>query len=600
MNGPGSPRSAISSCRASTKSRPMGIARTTQRRTIRPRRASRGVPVLSHMAEIAPVGMMVTGTDGVVRYLNPAFTRLVGHTLPARGDLDGFGLFHEDDRNAGRQHLERLARGESLIYRGEHRLAHVDGHPIWVMLAAALSRDAEGQPEGIIIQTTSIELQKRAEEALAHSESRWNFALEGARQGVWDHDIRTDTMFYSRMWRMMRGIPPEEEVDGDQGQWLARIHPEDRAYVLANVHRQDQGDSSFDALEYRERTRDGRYIWILSRGRPVEWDENGTPLRTIGTDTDITYLKTIEQELAAEKERLRVTLEAVADGMIATDAQGKVSFINPAAERFTGIGAAEARGQFAENVFPLRFARSQEAAPCPAIACLTEGRTVEVEDEVVLVSRDGQARDIRCLASPVMTPEGKVSGAVLVFQDVTQSRALQRQLAHSANHDPLTGLPNRAAFDRALAQAVASARGSTRRHCLLYIDLDRFKPVNDTAGHAAGDALLKQVALTIRSACREHDLAARLGGDEFTVLLEDCPLANGRQTAEKIVRAIASLAFSWGGRDYRIGASIGVTAITARGDSALGYLGEADAACYAAKAGGRGQVVSFADMPEMP
>ncbi|RYE57095.1 MAG: PAS domain S-box protein, partial [Hyphomicrobiales bacterium] len=461
MNGPASPSNAILSCRGS-RTKIMSMARTAQRRVIRSRRLPRAVPVLSHLPEVAPVGMLVTGLDGGVRYLNPAFTRLLGHQLELNPNLNGFDLIHDDDTNAARQHLERLARGESLIYRGEHRLSHADGHPTWVMLAAALSKDADGNPDCLILQVTSIELQKRAEEALAHSESRLNYALEGARQGVWDHDIRKDTMFYSRMWRQMRGIPADEEIDGDQGKWIERIHPDDRPYILANVHRQDQGDNSLDALEYRERTRDGSYIWILSRGRPVEWDESGEPLRTIGTDTDITYLKTIEQELAAEKERLRVTLEAIADGMIATDTQGRVTFINPAAERFTGYSAAEAKGLLAEVVFPLRHAHSDEAAQCPAMACLTHGQSLEVEDEVLLVSRDGLARDIRCSASPVMTPDGKVSGAVLVFQDVTQSRALQRQLAHSASHDVLTGLPNRAAFDRALGMAMASARDGLR------------------------------------------------------------------------------------------------------------------------------------------
>src|SRR5690606_15542700 len=207
------------------------------------------VPMLSHFAELAPVGMMVTGVDGVVSYLNPAFSRLLGHVFDPAVTLDGFDLFHAGDINAGRQQLERLSRGETLIYRGEHRLRHAKGHPVWVMLAAALSRNVDGVPESVIIQVTSIELQKRAEEALAHSEGRGSFALGRARQGVWDHDTRTDAMFYARMWRVMRGTPADEEVDGDQGRWLERIHPDDRAYILANVDRQDKGDDSLDALE---------------------------------------------------------------------------------------------------------------------------------------------------------------------------------------------------------------------------------------------------------------------------------------------------------------------------------------------------------------
>lgn len=574
----------------------MSLARAAQRRGVRARKARQSVPVLSQLAEVAPVGMLVVGLEGAVRYLNPAFTRLLGHRFGAGQSLDDFTLPHASDTGAVRQHLERLARGEAETYRGEHRLCHSDGHPIWVMLAAALARDAEGQPDSLVIQVTSIELQKRAEEALAYSENRWNFALESARQGVWDHDIVRDTMFYSRMWRVMRGIPPDEEIGKDhQEQWLARIHPDDRPQIMANVHRQDEGDETLEALEYRERTRDGRYIWILSRGRPVEWDEHGNATRTLGTDTDITHLKTIEHELAAEKERLRITLAAMADGMIATDEKGCVTYMNPAAERFIGYSDAEARGIRVDAIFPLRHAGSDLVAECPARLCLEQGRVVEAEDELVLVGHDGVQRDIRCSASPLLSG-GRVQGAVLVFQDVTQSRALQRQLAHSASHDDLTGLPNRAAFDRALVAAIASAHSGRRRHCLLYIDLDRFKPVNDTAGHAAGDALLKQVAQTIRGACREHDLAARIGGDEFGVLLEDCPLANGVVVAEKIVRAIGALVFTWVGRDYRIGASIGATAITDAPASALGFLGEADAACYAAKANGRGTVVHYADI----
>src|SRR5690606_16017712 len=229
----------------------------------------------------APVGMLVAGLDGTVLHINPAFTALLGHGERADPLANAFALVHPDDTNAGRQHLERLARGEAAHYRGEHRLRHADGNPVWVMLAGALVRDASGHADRIILQVTSIELQKRAEEALAYSESRWNFALESARQGVWDHDIRKDTMFYSRMWRIMRGIPPDEEVDGDQAKWLARIHPDDLQHVLDNVDRQDRGDASFDALEYRERTRDGSYIWILSRGKPVEWDADGNAVRTL-------------------------------------------------------------------------------------------------------------------------------------------------------------------------------------------------------------------------------------------------------------------------------------------------------------------------------
>jgi len=549
--------------------------------------------MLARIVEDAAVGMVVSDVEGRIVYTNAAFRALLGGGAD-HADSDLFALIHPDDSAAARQRLTLLMRGEANEYRGEHRFRHADGTPLWVMVAASLLRSDQDAPAYLITQLTSIERQKKAEEALAHSESRWNFALESARQGVWDHDIRTDSMFYSRMWRIMRGIPPDEEIDGDQQKWLARIHPDDRQRIKENVDRQDKGQS--DTLEYRERTRDGSYIWILSRGKPVEWDEHGNPTRTLGTDTDITRLKTIELELAAEKERLRVTLDAIADGMISSDQDGRIVLMNPAAEQLTGYTSSEAMGKQVRSIFTLRDGVTGEPQECPVTACLASGETTHRDDDMILVSRSGIKRDIRCTAAPVHTPSGQPGGAVLVFQDVTQSRTMQRELAHSATHDDLTDLPNRPAFERALNSAIASARDGSRRHCLLYVDLDRFKPVNDNAGHAAGDALLKQVAQTIRGSCRSHDVAARIGGDEFAVLLTDCPIENGQRIADKIVRAVAALAFGWAGRTYRIGASIGLTMVTNQPASPLGFMGEADAACYAAKARGRGVAVAFRDL----
>ena len=553
--------------------------------------------MLARIVDNAAVGMVVCDMAGRLVYANRAFRDMLGHGAVEDSEIGILDLVHDDDSAAAKLRLQLLMRGEAEDYRGEHRFRHADGSPLWVMVAASvLHADATLAPQYVIVQVTNIELQKRAEEALAYSESRLNFALESARQGVWDHDIRTATMFYSRMWRVMLGIPPDEAVDGNQQKWLARIHPDDLQYVLDNVDRQDQGDENFDALEYRERKRDGSYVWILSRGKPVEWDEAGNPTRTLGTDTDITRLKTIELELAAEKERLRVTLNSIADGMISTDEAGRVVFMNPAAELLTGYDSEQALGRDVCDIFALRDGTTGERQDCPVAVCLDADEEVHRDDNMILVSQAGAKRDIRCTASPVRTPGGKLSGAVLVFQDVTQSRAMQRELAHSANHDELTGLPNRAAFERALHGAIAAARDGQHQHCLLYIDLDRFKPVNDTAGHAAGDALLRQVAQTIRGSCRAHDMAARIGGDEFAVLLHDCPVDSGKAVADKIVRAIGALVFDWAGRTYRIGASAGMTVIDVEPASPLGFMGEADAACYAAKARGRGIAVIFRDI----
>jgi diguanylate cyclase (GGDEF)-like protein/PAS domain S-box-containing protein len=267
--------------------------------------------------------------------------------------------------------------------------------------------------------------------------------------------------------------------------------------------------------------------------------------------------------------------------------------MNPIAERLTGWKSAAAIGRNVDEVFAVLGEVDDQPVPDPVAQCLASKAPFYLDADVLLVGRKGERRDIRCSAAPVRTPEGRVIGAVLVFQDVTQSRALQKKLAHSASHDPLTGLANRSAFEHALAVAVDSASAGAR-HALCFIDLDRFKPVNDTAGHAAGDELLRMVGETIRGVCRSGDLAARVGGDEFALLLRDCPLEHALAVGEKIVAAIEAIRFEWRGTRHLIGASIGVTEISAR-PSALGFIAEADAACYAAKAAGRGCVVAFSD-----
>lgn len=555
-------------------------------------RFDQGGALLRKVIESAAVGMALIGADGRLLFVNPAFAEMVGSTIDDAAGAHIADLIHRDCDAALPLHLDRLLSGEAEEHRAESRLKHADGTAIWVLAVASLLRsDTTGNPLYVILQTTNIDRQKRAEAALAHAESRWSFALEAAGQGVWDHDKRTDDMFYSRTWRTMRGYRPDEWVNPDQEAWISRVHPDDVPRIRANVDKQDLGEEGYETLEYRERHRDGHWVWILSRGRPVEWDENGVSVRTIGTDTDITRLKTIEAELAEEKERLTVTLQSIGDGVISTDANRRVTFMNTVAERMTGWTLAEATGRLVDQVFPMLEERSGRIAASPVARCLVTGGITYVDEDVVLEPRHGERRDVRCSAAPLRTPEGTVIGAVLVFQDVSSSRALQRQLAHSASHDGLTGLPNRGAFEQALGTIAAEAVRDRRQHALCFIDLDHFKPVNDGAGHAAGDALLREVAATISGCCRKQDFAARIGGDEFALLLSDCPLEVARRVADKIGAAIAAIDFRAGGTSYRISASLGLTGVTDTPPAEL--MRRADAACYTAKAEGRSRVVVY-------
>lgn len=545
--------------------------------------------LLRKVMESAAVGMALVGVDSRTIYVNRAYETMLGFAPNERlGRLSEEAIF-EADRTAVNLRFDQVIRGELEDAQIECRMNHKDGTPLWVLISASLLRsDTTGRPLYVIVQIINIDRQKQAEKALAASESRWSFALEAAQQGVWDHDIASDAMFYSKTWRTMRGYGPDEYVDGDQAEWFKRLHPDDLPRIKAVIDKQDHGEDGFDTVEYRERHRDGHYIWILSRGRPVEWGPDGERTRTIGTDTDITRFKQVEAQLADEKERLRVTLESIGDGVISTDADERIIFMNPVAEAMTGWLETEAMGHPVRDVFVAKSESTGEPAVDHVAFCLANGVPSEIEDDVILASRDGTGRGVNGTAAPVRTEDGRVVGTVLVFKDVTDTQEQKRRLAHSANHDALTGLPNRASFAAALAEANRQAHTERRSHALCFIDLDRFKPVNDSAGHAAGDALLQKVAQVIRTTCRANDFAARLGGDEFVLLLADCTIANARRVARKVVAAVAALDFGWNGTVYKIGASIGVAPVSA--DMTGDPLALADAACYEAKAAGRGRV----------
>jgi diguanylate cyclase (GGDEF)-like protein/PAS domain S-box-containing protein len=550
--------------------------------------------LLHKVMDGAAIGMGLIGNDGRMIFANRAYESMLGH---APGDCLGIAadtMIHELDRQATMLRVDQLLRGEIAALRHDCRMRRSDGTPLWTSTVASLLRSEQtGQPLYAIVQFVNIDRQKRAEEALVYAERRWSSALEAAGQGVWDFDTQSDSMYYSNSWRAMRGIGLDEVINDSTEKWLARVHPDDRGRLSIAARKQGQGEAGFDTLEYRERHRDGHYIWILSRGRPVEWDAAGNVVRTVGTDTDISHLKRIEAQLAAEKERLRVTLQSIGDGVISIDSKSCITFMNPTAEQMTGWTQAEAMGCPLDQVFAIVEEATGKTATSPVARCLAEGTITHLDADVCLIGRHAECRDVQSSASPLLSPTGEVLGAVLVFQDVTSSRALQKQLAHTAVHDALTGLSNRLAFERALITVVDEARHELRTHALCFIDLDFFKPVNDTAGHAAGDALLCKVAEIIRQSCRRQDFAARIGGDEFALLLADCPASAARRVAQKLVDDIAALEFTWDERVYRIGASVGITAISGRAASPADVLGEADSACYVAKANGRGRVALY-------
>jgi diguanylate cyclase (GGDEF)-like protein/PAS domain S-box-containing protein len=297
----------------------------------------------------------------------------------------------------------------------------------------------------------------------------------------------------------------------------------------------------------------------------------------------------VEQALFEERERALVTLHSIGDGVIRTDAEAMVDYMNPVAEQLTGWTQLEAAGMPVDHVFTALDESTRQPAANAIARVLTERRNIAGANHAILVSRDGAEYVIERSASPIHGRNNECLGAVMVFRDVSEARRLAQEISYQATHDPLTGLVNRRAFESRLQAAITSARNDHKHHGLCFLDLDQFKIINDTCGHVAGDELLKQLSGLLQTNVRESDTVGRLGGDEFGILLDGCPLGKAEVIAQTLLDAIKEFRFVWQDQSFQVGVSIGLVAITPTANMAQ-LLTQADSACYAAKDLGRNRI----------
>jgi diguanylate cyclase (GGDEF)-like protein/PAS domain S-box-containing protein len=297
-----------------------------------------------------------------------------------------------------------------------------------------------------------------------------------------------------------------------------------------------------------------------------------------------------ETALFAEKERAEVTLHSIGDAVITTDAGGCIEYLNPMAERLTGWESAGVRGQPLQTRLQLLDETSRMPIENPVERCLRDDRVVGSNEQVMLMRDNGEEVDISHSAAPIHDRHGNIVGAVLVFHDVGQARRLTRELTHQATHDSLTGLLNRAEFERQLLQLVEATRPDPRGHAMCYLDMDQFKVVNDTCGHTAGDELLRQFASLLREQMRDSDVVARLGGDEFGILLIHCDPEHAERALHGLIEKIRKYRFVWEEHSFDINASIGLVSIPPGQHSLSQIMSAADVACYAAKDAGRNRL----------
>jgi len=370
-------------------------------------------------------------------------------------------------------------------------------------------------------------------------------------------------------------------------------HTDDLATISADATKLLAGEIATYETEKRYVNKLGRSVPVFLSMSLVR-DGNDAPLYFICQVQDISARKSTEAALFAEQERARVTLNSIGDAVLTTDMAGNITYLNVVAEKMTGWSREEAAGRPLAEVFHILDGSTRQPSRSPAELALAGNKTVGMAAGVVLVRRDGSEVGIEDSAAPIHDRDGKVTGAVLVFHDVTASREMMEKTAHLAHHDFLTDLPNRPLLNERLTQAIALARRHRRKAAVLFLDVDRFKDVNDSLGHAMGDKLLLSVARRLLACVRVSDTVSRQGGDEFLVLLPDIerPQDAGRFAA-KILTALA-VPHGIDGEELHITISIGIGLYPDDGQDVDTVIKSADTAMYHAKENGRNNYQFFA------
>lgn len=385
--------------------------------------------------------------------------------------------------------------------------------------------------------------------------------------------------------------PLQLQKDADLA--FKRLHPDDLESINLGIAESAKNLTVWHQ-QYRVILPKNGIRWLEGNATPESRSDGSTLWH--GYIKDITERKALELALANEFERTRVTLSSIGDAVITTNEREEVEYLNPIAEQLTGWTLADAIGLPVTTVFNIVNQHTRLTAKNPIAHCLEVREIVGLARDTVLISKDGKEYAVEDSAAPIFTTGDLITGVVMVFRDVTGQRILRQEVERRASHDHLTGLANRSEFDRVLLAMFESSISTGVSHALCCIDLDQFKIVNDSCGHSAGDALLKEVSALLLKTVRAKDLVARLGGDEFALLLEGCDLNAAQRISQQVCEKVAQIRFQHGNNFFRVGASIGVVPLDGRWESAQAAQQAADGACFVAKDEGRGRVHIYVEL----
>jgi len=510
--------------------------------------------LLKQTGKLANVGGCELDIETGVLQWSDQYCRLHGLEPGYQPDVrEAIGFYVPEHQPIIRKAVQN-AMSDGQSWDLELRLVQISGQVIWVRIVG-YAEMVNGEPVRVRGAMHDITEQVLHRQALENAREKIALATESGEIGVWEWDLENGAVTWTERMFALFGLPlGPSEVSYEQ--WINRLHPEDQESCAAVVQNAIDNSDRLDT-EYRVVWPDGS-VRHLRASAHINRDESGAAIKMLGVNWDVTPLRQLSSDLAAQGEMLRVTLESIGDAVITTDASGKVTWQNPVAEKMTGWASDGAIGRPLNQVFHIVNEDTRQQAINPVLTCLKHGKVVGLANHTVLISRDGSEYGIEDSAAPIMGRNGEQLGAVLVFHDVTEQRRLSNEMSYRATHDALTGLLNRAEFETLLRRKLLESEEDCNEHSLLYIDLDQFKLVNDACGHSVGDQLLVKMAKLLENTVRHGDILARLGGDEFGIILQRCSNEEANLVAQQICTRMDEFRFEHDGRRFRIGTSIGL------------------------------------------
>jgi len=487
----------------------------------------------------------------------------------------------ELDGRAFTGHLERL-RCHAPFFELELGRTNASGSRHVHVVSGQPRYDAAGGFLGYRGVGRDVTERRRGERELAAAKQRLELALEGSNASLWDTDLQTGKVYLSEGWAEFLG-QPRAPTATTMDELMRGVHPEDLERTVKLSVEVLKGERQDYAEEHRFRVAGGSWKWLLSRGRITERDADGRALRMTGINLDITARKRAEQALAEREQLFRDVVEASGEYVWETDAQWRYTYLSARVESVLGYMRADLLGRAPREFMPLGEARTLDEW------FERNARAGQPFRDLVhrSITKSGKVIWQQVSGMPVLDAQGRLAGYRGTGADVTARKQAEERIEYLATRDALTGLPNRALLGDRAAQAILAAARSRGMLAVLLIDVDRFKLVNDSLGHRAGDVLLRAVAERLCNTLRRDDTLARLGGDEFVLLWAGLKAAQDAALVAQRVQAILQRPFTLEGRALNVTASIGVAIYPEDGRDFSELLKNADTALYDAKEAGR-------------